>query len=103
MKHFIAVLAILCSGSSAFAVSTTRNPTIQKRPVDFCLMPSKQCGKPAASRFCQMMRLGSAVTFESVRSSVPTIILGTNELCTTPRFNRCDRFSRIVCSGSGNL
>ena len=103
MRHFIAFLVILCSGSSAFATSTVRDPIIQNRPVDFCLVPAKQCGMPAASRYCQMMRLGSAVTFESVQSSVPTIILGTNELCSTRRFDHCDRFSRIVCSSGGNL
>jgi hypothetical protein len=50
-----------------------------------------------------MKGLGHAVTFDGVRSSERTIILGTNELCDTHRFDHCDRFSRIVCSGSGNL
>ena len=103
MRHFIAVLAILCSGSSAFAASVTRNPVIKNQPVDWCLMPSKQCGRPAADRFCGMMKLGNAVEFERVRSSKPTIILGTNERCDTRRFDHCDTFSRIKCSGSGNL
>jgi hypothetical protein len=87
MRQFIAVMAVLCSGSSAFATSTVRNPIIQNRPVDFCLVPTKQCGKPAADRYCQMMRLGRAVEFEGVRSREQTIILGTGELCNTSRFD----------------
>ena len=103
MRHFIAVLAILCSDSAAFAASTVRNPVIQNRPVDWCLVPTNQCGKPAADRYCQMQRLGRAVEFEGVRSRERTIILGTGELCDTSRFDHCDRFSRIVCSGGGNF
>jgi hypothetical protein len=83
--------------------TTVRNPVIQGRPVDWCLVPTKQCGKPAADRYCQMQRLGRALAFEGVRSNQRTIILGTNELCDTRRFDHCDQFSRIVCSGGGNL
>ena len=85
------------------ASSTVRNPVIQGRPVDWCLVPTKQCGKPAADRYCQMKRLGRALQFEGARSNQRTIILGTNELCDTRRFSHCDQFSRIVCSGGGNL
>ena len=103
MRHFIPVLAVLCSVTSAFASSTVRDPTVDNRPVDWCLVPTKQCGKPAADRYCQMKGLGNAVKFEGVRSKERTIILGTGELCDTRRFDHCDRFSRIVCSGGGNL
>ena len=103
MRHFIAVVVVLSFATSAFAASTVRNPTVQNRPVDWCLVPTKQCGKPAADRYCQMMKLGQAVTFEGVRSKERTIVLGTGELCDTKRFDHCDRFSRIVCSGGGNV
>jgi hypothetical protein len=94
---------VLALTSSAFAESATNNPTIRNRPVDWCLFPAAECGKPAADRFCQTMRLGNAVTFRGERSSQPTIILGTNALCDTSRFDHCDRFAQIVCSGGGNL
>jgi hypothetical protein len=103
MRHFIAGLAVLCCATSAFAKSTVSNPVIENHPVDWCLMPTKQCGKPAADRYCQMMKLGDADTFERVRSTERTIILGTKELCDTKRFDHCDRFSRIVCKGGGNF
>lgn len=103
MRHVIAVAVVLCSVSSVFASSTVRNPVVRDRPVDFCLMPAQQCGQPAADRYCQIQRLGRALQFEVVRSRGPTIILGTGELCDTRRFDHCDRFSRIVCSGGGNL
>ena len=103
MRHFIAILTVLCTASSAFATSTVRNPTMNDRPVDWCLVPTKQCGKPAADRYCQMKSLGRAVSFEGVRSRQQTFILGTGELCDTRRFDHCDRFSVIVCSGGGNF
>ena len=103
MRHLIVGLAVLCCATSAFAKSTVSNPIIEERPVDWCLMPAKQCGKPAADQYCQIMKLGHAVEFERVRSKERTMILGTGELCDTKRFDHCDRFSRIVCSGSGNL
>jgi hypothetical protein len=82
-------------------VRTIVNPVIRSRPVDWCLVPTKKCGKPAADRYCQMMRLGRALAFDGARSNQQTIILGTNELCDTRRFSHCDQFSRIVCSGRG--
>jgi hypothetical protein len=97
------VLAVLCSTSSTVATSTVRNPVINNRPVDWCLVPTKQCGKPVADEYCKRMRLGHAVQFEGARSSQRTLILGTNELCDTRRFDHCDRLSRVVCSGGGTL
>jgi hypothetical protein len=103
MRHFIAMMAVLCSASSALAVSVVQNPRMNGRPVDWCLVPTKQCGKPAADRYCKIQNLGHAVRFSGQRSDERTYILGTGEVCDLRRFDHCDRFSVITCSSGGNL
>lgn len=98
MRHFIALLTLLCSTSVAFAEIRVPNPRVNGRPVDWCLVPTKQCGKPAADRYCELRHLGHAVRFRGQRSSEKTYILGTREICDLRRFDHCDRFSLIVCS-----
>jgi TIR domain len=75
-----------------------KDPRVNGRPVDWCLIPMRQCGKDAADRYCQMHNMGPAVSFRRQLSDEQTLILGTSELCDTTRFSRCDRFSVIVCS-----
>jgi TIR domain len=77
-----------------------KDPRVNGRPVDWCLVPTKQCGKDAADRYCQMHNMGPAVSFRRQQSDERTLILGTSEICDTTRFNRCDRFSVIVCSAN---
>jgi len=77
-----------------------KDPRVNGRPVDWCLVPMKQCGKDAADRYCQMHNMGPAVSFRRQQSDERTLILGTSELCDTARFSRCDRFSVIVCSAA---
>lgn len=98
MRQFISVLAILCCASPAFAGTTVKNPRVNNRPLDWCLVPTKQCGRPAADRYCDMKNLGHALSFKGERSSERTYILGTRELCDLRRFDHCDRFSVIECS-----
>jgi hypothetical protein len=99
MKHLIVVVvAVLSFASSAFAEIKVPNPQIDGRPVDWCLTPTKQCGKPAADRFCEMRSMGHAVRFSGQRSETRTYILGTREMCDLTRFDHCDRFTEIVCS-----
>jgi TIR domain len=75
-----------------------KDPRVNGRPVDWCLFPSKQCGRDAADRYCQMHNMGPAVRFSRQQSDERTLILGIGEFCDTTRFSRCDRFSVIVCS-----
>ena len=103
MRYFVAMMVVLCSASSAFAESVATNPRMNDRPVDRCLVPAKQCGQPAADRYCQIKNLGHAVRFDVQRSAERTYILGTGEVCDPKRFGHCDRFSRITCSSGGNL
>ena len=103
MKQLVALLALLCFALPAFtapASADTRinNPTVNQRPLDWCLNPAQDCGKPAAERYCQLRNLGHVVKVAGQRSDRPTYILGTKEICTQPRFDHCDRFSWIVCS-----
>jgi hypothetical protein len=100
MRYFIALIAVFFSVSSAFAEITFSNPRVNKRPVDWCLFPTKQCGKAAADRFCDIAHSGTAVRFRGERSSEPTLILGTRQLCDRSKFDHCDRFSVIVCSAT---
>jgi len=100
MRYLIALITVFCSVSSAFADIRIPNPTMNGRPVDWCLIPTKQCGRPAAERYCQLRRMGHVVSFQGQRSEQPTFILGTRAICDLRRFDHCDRFSVIVCSAS---
>ena len=84
--------------SAAYAETPVQNPRVGGRPVDWCLIPTRQCGKPAADRYCAMHNLGHAIRFRGQRSEERTFILGTREVCDLRRFDHCDRFSVIVCS-----
>jgi len=97
-RILLPLAAIVCFGSLAFAEIPVQDPRVNGRPVDWCLVPTQQCGKPAADRYCQMQNMGHAVSFRGQRSNERTIILGTRELCDLRRFDHCDRFSLIVCS-----
>jgi hypothetical protein len=100
MRYFIAALAIICSASFAFADIRLSNPRVNGRPLDWCLVPTKQCGAPAAERYCQMRNMGHVVSFRGQRSDERTYILGTREVCDLRRFDHCDRFTIIVCSAT---
>jgi hypothetical protein len=101
MRHLIVIaVAVLGFTSSAFAEIKVPNPQMNGRPVDWCLNPTKECGKPAADRYCEMRNFGHAVRFTGQRSETRTYILGTKEICDLKRFDHCDRFSEIVCSAS---
>jgi hypothetical protein len=98
MKYTVALIALACSASFALADIRIENPRVNKRPLDWCLVPAKQCGKPAADAYCKLRNMGHAVRFTGQRSGEPTFILGTREICDLRRFDHCDRFSAIVCS-----
>ena len=100
LNYLWAIIAVVVSSSSAFADITYNNPRVNNRPVDGCLNPAVQCGRPAADRFCEIAHAGTAVRFHGQRSAVATLILGNRQMCTLNRFDHCDRFDKIVCSAT---
>ena len=66
-------------------------------PIDYCLYPAKQCGHPAADKYCKDMNAGSVITFKSGPSNSGTYIQGTGETCNLKKFSRCDALTRIEC------
>ena len=77
-RNIIAVVFIFLA-SSAWADIRIANPRVNNRPLDWCLVPTKQCGRPAADRYCQIRNMGHAVSFRGQRSTERTFILGTRE------------------------
>lgn len=72
-----------------------KNPMAGKLRVDVCLKLNKECGKPAADRFCQAMgfRYASRCTIDNV-PTVPTFLIGAQKICNE-KF--CKGFSEIEC------
>ena len=66
-------------------------------PIDYCLYPAKQCGHPAADRFCKDMNAGSVISFKWGRSDSGTYIQGTGDTCDLKKFNQCNSLTQIVC------
>ena len=98
MKYLAFPLIIIFLISTAVAKEETyKDPRIGNRPLDYCLMPAQQCGKPAADRFCQLKNNKNAVRFQGVRSNQETWILGARTTCSLQKFDHCDRFAYIVC------
>ena len=69
----------------------------QGKPVDTCLYPGSQCGKPAADKFCKLMGHAEAVSWsiiEGIGEKFPTITLGDMKTCSGPD---CDAFLTMTC------
>ena len=99
MRYLIVgLMAVLCFTSNALAEIPLKNPRVNNLPLDWCRIPAKECGKPAADAYCKFRNMGHAVRFNGQRSDTRTYILGTREICDLKRFDHCDRFSEIVCS-----
>lgn len=84
----------------AFAANTTYNhPKYYSNglPIDYCLYPAKQCGQPAADKFCKDMNAGSAISFKAGRVSSGTYIQGNGTTCDTTKYDHCDALTQIVC------
>lgn len=100
MKYLVALTALLCFTVAAAADTRFTNPRVNKMPLDWCLFPTKQCGKPAAERYCQLRNMGHAVKFKGQRSEAPTYIVGARKICDQSTYDHCDRFSWITCSAT---
>ncbi len=66
--------------------------------LDVCLTFAKDCGQPAALRFCNRVRYRGVSTFatEKVGPGDTTSVIGTGEVCHGAS---CVAFSSITCTG----
>lgn len=94
-----------CGGEWANAVYATsegmQTPTLERTNlflnpayrVDHCLSFGRDCGKPAADRFCRDNGYRSAAEWDTAPAS-PTLVLGTKEICAG---SYCVGFTRVRC------
>jgi hypothetical protein len=82
--------------ASKRATKTFKYPRIDNFRVDCCLQLNKECGKPAADRFCQRMGYKKSIDckVDTTRAG-PTFILGTQTICSQPY---CKGFKEVICS-----
>lgn len=72
-----------------------RKPKVGNVRLDVCLTLNKNCGKPAADRFCQSMGYRRALNCKlDNERTVPTFIIGTESLCNQ---SFCRGFEIIEC------
>ena len=63
--------------------------------IDVCLNFGRNCGQPAADRYCRIEGYSSAVFFSIRHDTPPTWVIGDNRNCTGAT---CDRFDQVVCT-----
>src|SRR5262249_7907006 len=80
LAYFAAVTFVPQKPPVASADVHVPNPRMNGRPVDWCLLPSRQCGGPAADRYCEMQNMRRAITFTRHRSEDHTLILAPTHL-----------------------
>jgi len=75
------------------------NPTYGGYRVDWCLHWGRDCGKPAADRFCQLMGYAGTKSWQvapDIGNITPTYVLGDGKICNQ---DLCDGFAFMECSG----
>lgn len=73
-----------------------KQPKIGSLRVDCCLSMNKDCGKPAADRYCRSLGHKESVNCKlSTGRCTPTFILGTQTICTSPL---CKGFEEVECA-----
>ncbi len=84
------------SGSKVVkAVQSTFNaPEIEGMRLDWCLHFGRQCGKPAADRYCTTKGLSEAVKWQVEEGIGKTYIIGDKKVCNA---RYCDGFKFILC------
>jgi hypothetical protein len=100
MRFILTCLLSLLPVCAAVAKNTVyNNPRYYSNglPIDYCLYPAKQCGHPAADKFCKDMNAGSVIDFKWGRSDSGTYIQGTGDTCDLKKFNQCNALTQIVC------
>ncbi len=96
MRRLIAAGLVLLAGlgSAQANVRTFNNPTVDGYPLDFCVLWSKVCGKPAADRYCQARGYDRAVGFRKAPNVGLTKLSGSGQVCRAPF---CSSFAYISC------
>jgi hypothetical protein len=100
MRFVLTCLLLLLPVWTAAAKNTTYdNPVYysNRLPIDYCLYPAKQCGHPAADKFCKDMNAGSVISFKWAPRNSGTYIQGSGETCDLKKYNQCNAFTQIVC------
>jgi hypothetical protein len=63
--------------------------------IDVCLNWGRNCGQPAADRYCRFVGYSRATQFSFRNDSPPTWVMGDNQTCAAAA---CDRFQQITCT-----
>lgn len=73
-----------------------KKPKVGNVRLDCCLKLNKDCGKPAADRYCQSMGFRQSVSCKiDPHRCAPTFIIGTQTVCSQPF---CKGFDEIECA-----
>lgn len=97
MSSLFIIVVFACSMALPQDEKTFNKPRWFDDRLDWCLIPGKKCGKPAADNFCKRRRYTGARNFAQdpdIGGSEPTRISGTNQVCNSPI---CDGFKFITC------
>jgi hypothetical protein len=71
------------------------NPKVGNFALDACLTWAKDCGKPAADRWCQeVAKFKSATTYTVSKNSPPTKVIGSGQVCDQWF---CGRITSVTC------
>lgn len=72
------------------------NPKYRGYTVDKCLYSrgDRQCGKPAADRFCELNGYRESITYDLHERAGNTFLLGSESRCTG---THCDAFRAVAC------
>jgi hypothetical protein len=82
---------------AAGETQTFRFPLLQGYRLNHCLTGRKDCGGPAASKWCEARGYTRAITWEideNIGSLFPTLAIGDLQLCAN---FVCDGFKEITC------
>jgi len=99
----LAMIVLLPQATNAtryvnYQSKTFVNPTINYMYVDRCLFWAKQCGQPAADKFCRIKGYQKAAEHKWVYKK-PTLILGSDQVCNIQK--GCGAFAKIRCVTKG--
>jgi len=76
------------------------DPRYRGNRVDKCLYTrgDRQCGKPAADRYCQLNGYKESITYDLTENARTTFLLGSESNCSSANSNtRCDAFRAVAC------
>ena len=101
-KLLIGLFLLLTFGiAPGFAEEQTfKKPKTGSYRIDWCYKWAKQCGEPAANKYCKAKGYDSASDFskaEDIGDDFPTKVLGTGQICDD---ESCDGFKFITCERS---